>query len=111
MSRLTFTQSGQIISAIKIKLCSLQECSRGHGDKDTGNRSLIEDKNFVKSLNTKISNFKRNADHFDDVATRWEFTKYKCREYSRNYSIHMAKTSTYILREKVAELDSLITSN
>ena len=67
-------------SAIKIKLCSLQESSRGQGYWKC-NSSLTEDKNFVESLKTEISNFRRYADQFDDVATRWEFMKYKCREY------------------------------
>ena len=81
-------------SAIKIKLCSLQEGSRGQGYWKF-NSSLIEDKNFVESLKTEISNFRRDADHFDDVATRWEFMKYKCREYSRNYSIKLANVDVF----------------
>ena len=100
-------------SAIKIKLCSLQEGSRGQGYWKF-NSSLTEDKNFVESLKTEISNFRRDADQFDDVATRWEFMKYKCREYSRNYSIQMAKTRKrrhISLEKRVAELESLITSN
>ena len=63
---------------------------------------------------TEISNFRRDADQFDDVVTRWEFMKYKCREYSRNYSIQMAKTRKrqhISLEKRVAELERLITSN
>ena len=100
-------------SAIKIKLCSSQEGSRGQGYWKF-NSSLTEDKNFVESLKTEISNFRRDADQFDDVATRWEFMKYKCREYSRNYSIQMAKTRKrrrISLEKRVAELESLIASN
>ena len=100
-------------SAINIKLCSLQEGAMGQGYRKF-NSSLIEDKNFVESLKTEISNFRRDADQFDDVATRWEFTKYKCRKYSRNYSIQMAKTRKrrlISLEKRVAELEGLITSN
>ena len=78
------------------------------------NSSLTEDKNFVESLKTEISNFRRDADQFDDVATGWEFMKYKCREYSRNYLIQMAKTRKrrrISLEKKVVELESLITLN
>ena len=95
-------------SAIKIKLCSLQE---GYWK---FNSSLTEDKNFVESLKTEILNFRRDTDQFDDVATRWEFMKYKCMEYSRHYSIQMAKTHKrrrISLEKRVAELESLITSN
>ena len=55
---------------------------------------MIEGKNFVESLKAEISNFRRDADHFGDVATGWEFMKYKCGEYSGNYSIQMPKTRT-----------------
>ena len=98
-------------SAIKIKLCSLQEGSRGQGYWKF-NSSLTEGKNFVESLKTEISKFRREADQFDDVVTRWEFMKYKCGEYSRNYSIQMAKTHKrrcISLEKRVAELESLIT--
>ena len=40
--------------------------------------------------------------------------KYKCREYSRHYSIQMAKTCKHqriSLENRLAELESLITSN
>ena len=86
----TIPSVGSDHSAIKIKLCSLQEGSRGQGYWKF-NSSLTKDKNFVESLKTEISNFRRDADQFDNVATRWEFVKYKCREYSRNYLIQMAK--------------------
>ena len=105
--------AGSDHSAIKIELCSLQEGSRGQ-EYWKFNSSVTEDKNFVESLKTEISNFRRDADQFDDVATRWEFMKYKCREYSRNYSIQMAKTlkrQRISLEKKLAELESLITSN
>ena len=58
-------------SAIKIKLCSLQEGSRRQRYWKF-NSSLIEDRKFVESLKTEISNFRRDTDHFHDVETRWE---------------------------------------
>ena len=45
--------------------------------------------------------------------TRQGFMEYKYREYSRNYSIPMAKTRKrrrIFLQKRVAELESLITS-
>ena len=73
---------------IKIKFCSLQEGSTRQGYWKFNTCSLlIEDKNLVKSLKTELSNFRRDADRFDYVATRWEFMKYKYRDYSRNHSI------------------------
>ena len=57
-------------SAIKTNwLCSLQEGSRRQGCWKF-NSWLIEDKNLVEPLKTEILNFRRDADHFDDVATR-----------------------------------------
>ena len=49
---------------------------------------LIEDKSFVKSTRTEPLNLKRDADHFDNVVTRWEFMKYKYKDYSRNHSVY-----------------------
>ena len=84
----TIPSVGSDHSAIKIKLYSLQEGSMGQGYWKFNTCSLlIEDKNFVKSLKTEPLNFRRDADHFDDVVTRWEFMKYKYRDYSRNHSI------------------------
>ena len=78
-------------SAIKTKLYSLQEGSMGQGYWKLNTCSLlIEDKNFVKSLKTEPLNFRRDTDHFDNVVTRWEFMKYKYRDYSRNHSIYVA---------------------
>ena len=96
-------------SAIKIKLCFLQEGSRGQGYRKF-NSLLIENKNSVESFKLEISNFRRDADHFDNVVTRWKFMKYK----SRSYLIQMAETRKrrYISLEiRSAELESLIKSN
>ena len=76
-------------SAIKIKQYFLQEGSMGQGYWKFNTCSLlIEDKSFVKSLRTEPLNLKRDADHFDNVVTRWEFMKYKNKVYSRNHSIY-----------------------
>ena len=76
-------------SAIKIEQYFLQEGSMGQGYWKFNTCSLlIEDKSFVKSLRTEPLNLKRDADHFDNVVTRWEFMKYKYKNYSRNHSIY-----------------------
>ena len=76
-------------SAIKINQYFLQEGSMGQGFWKFNTCSLlIEGKSFVKSLRTEPLNLKRDADHFDNVVTRWEFMKYKYKDYSRNHSIY-----------------------
>ena len=99
--------------AIKIILYSLRENSRGRSYWKF-NSSLAEDKNFVQSLKKEISDFVKQASTLQNPASRWEYLKFKCREYARNYSIRaakMRKSRRIFLEGKVAELEILITSN
>ena len=87
-------------SAIKIKLYSLHESSRGRSYWKF-NSSLAE------SLIKEISDFIKQASTLQNPAMRWEYLKFKCREYARNYSTRVAKMrkSRRIFSEgKVAEL-------
>ena len=100
-------------SAIKIILYSLRENSRGRSYCKF-NSSLAEDKSFVESLKKEISDFVKQASTLQNPASRWEYLKFKCREYARNYSIRaakMRKSRRIFLERKVAELEILIASN
>ena len=100
-------------SAIKIILYSLRENSRGRSYCKF-NSSLAEDKSFVESLKKEISDFVKQASTLQNPASRWEYLKFKCREYARNYSIRaakMRKSRCIFLERKVAELEILIASN
>ena len=100
-------------SAIKIILYSLRENSRGRSYWKFKS-SLVEDKSFVESLKKEISDFVKQASTLQNPASRWEYLKFKCREYARNYSMRaakMRKSRRIFLERKVAELEVLIASN
>ena len=47
--------------------------------------------NFTDSLNSQILTFAREVSSINDPIMRWEYMKYKCREFSQSYSIQKAK--------------------
>ena len=77
-------------SATKIILYSLRENSRGCSYWKF-NSFLAEDKNFVKSLKKEISDFIKQASTLQNPATSWEYLKFICGEYARNYSKRAVK--------------------
>ena len=75
-------------SAIILKIVPTSECARGRAYWKF-NSSLTQDKHFTESLKTEIQAFAREGSSLADPIMRWEYIKYKCREFSRNFSIKM----------------------
>ena len=73
----------------------------------------------IKTLNTKLHmdiqyHFAREVSSINDPVMRWEYVKYKCREFSRSYSLQKAKERKSLrisLEKRIAELESLISSS
>ena len=75
---------------------------------------MTQDKHFTESLKTEIQAFAREGSSLADPIMRWEYIKYKCREFSRNFSIKMSKerkARRLALEMKLANLEGLILSN
>ena len=77
-------------SVVKIKLCSSKENARGHFHRKLNN-SLVNNRQFVDLLRAEIPRYQAEASAFGDPSMRWEFLKYKCKEFSRHYSIQKSK--------------------
>ena len=77
-------------SVAKIKLCSCRENARGLSGWKS-NSSLVNDRQLVDLLRAEIPRYKTEASAFGDRSMRWEFLKYKGREFPRNYSAQKSK--------------------
>ena len=77
-------------SAIMLKLCPTSECVRERAYWKF-NSSFTQDKHFKESLKTEIRAFAGESSYLADPIMRWEYMKYKYREFSRNFSIKMSK--------------------
>ena len=77
-------------SAMILKLLPTSECTPGRAYWKF-NSSLRQDKHFTESLKTEIQAFAREGSSLADSIMRWEYIEYKCREFSRNFSVKMSK--------------------
>ena len=77
-------------SAITLTLCPVSENIRGRAYWKF-NSSLTQDNYFIDSLKSQIPTFAREVFSVNDPIMRWEYVKYKCREFSRSYSIKKEK--------------------
>ena len=71
-------------------------------------------KNFKKSLKTEIQAFAREGSSLADPIMRWDYIKYKCRGFSRNFSIKMSKerkARRLALEMRLTNLEGQISSN
>ena len=107
-------------SAIILKLFPTLECTRNKRKFTWGraywkfNSSLTKDKHFTESLKMEIQAFARESSSLADPTMRWEYIKYKCREFSRNFSIKMSKERKarhLKLEKKLTNLEGLISGN
>ena len=55
------------------------------------NSLLTHDARFVDMLKKEIPLFKKEVAQHTDPIVRWEYLKYKCREFPRNYAIQKSK--------------------
>ena len=100
-------------SAITLTLCPVSENLRGRAYWKF-NSSLTQDNYFIDSLKSQIPIFVREVSSINDPIMRWEYVKYKCREFSRSYSIKKAKerkSRRISLEKRIAALESLISSS
>ena len=89
-------------SAITLTLYPVSENVRGRACWKF-NSSLTQDNYFIDSLKSQIPTFAREVISINDPIMRWEYVKYKCREFSRSYPIKKAKEkkiTTHIAGEK-----------
>ena len=84
------------------------------GERKTGpshwkfNNSLVLDKDVVNALKNKIPELYQESEKLGDDVVRWEFLKYKMRQFSMAYSKEKAferKSTRLTLEKKVNELE------
>ena len=100
-------------SALKMKFSPLGERKRGPSHWKFNN-SLVLDKDFVTAMKNKIPEFYQESEESGDDVVRWEFLKYKMRQFSMTYSNEKAferKSTRLTLEKKVNELEIRIRSN
>ena len=71
-------------SAIILKLRPTYEGNRGRSYWKF-NSSLTEDRQFVNSLKNEIPVFEKEVCFLTDPIMKWEFLKFKFREFSRSF--------------------------
>ena len=74
---------------------------------------MVENKYFVNLLKNEISCFSREVPDPSDLIVKWEYIKYKCREFSRQYSIEKSKerkSRRLFLENKLAEFEVKIST-
>ena len=65
-------------------------------------------------MKSEIPNFYQESEELRNPMMRWEYLKYKVRDFSKQYSVHKArerKAKRNKLELRVKELDVLISSN
>ena len=77
------------------------------------NTSLVYDKPFVELLKSEIVKYDMESSGFNDPRIRWDYLKYRMRQFARRYSIDKAKgcrEKRKASEQKVKELESLIST-
>ena len=72
-------------STLNLKFSPINEWSRGPSSCKFNN-SLTTDKCFVDSMKSNIPTFYEESRELKDPVMRWEFLKYKIRQFTINYS-------------------------
>ena len=99
-------------SCLLMKIHPVRDGTQGRGYWKLNN-SLVEDKYFVNLLKNEISRFSREIPDPSDPIVKWEYIKYKCREFSRQYSIEKLKerkSRRLFLENKLAEFEVKIST-
>ena len=100
-------------STLKLKFCPIDERSRGPSSWKFNN-SLTTDKCFVDSMKSNIPTFYEKSKELKDPVTRWEFLKYKIRQFTINYSKEKAserKAGQISLEKAVKRLEISLSTN
>ena len=72
-------------SVLKLKISPINERTRGPSSWKFNN-SLVHDSNFVRQMKLKIPSFYQESLELSDARGRWEYMKYKMREFSMTFS-------------------------
>ena len=72
-------------SVLKLKISHINERTRGPSSWKFNN-SLVHDSNFVEQIKLKIPSFYQESLELADARGRWEYMKYKMREFSITFS-------------------------
>ena len=100
-------------SAIILKLRPTYEGNQGRSYWKFNN-SLTEDRQFVNSLKNEIPVFEREVCFLTDPIMKWEFLKFKFREFSRSFSIQKSKEKKARrceLEKRLTELECSFSTN
>ena len=96
-----------------MKLSSSQERKWGSSHW-TFNYSLLHDNTFVTKMKEKIPEFYNESAELSDIMSRWEFLKYRIRQFSSEFSKQKAverKASRLYLERKVKSLETQLNSD
>ena len=96
-----------------MKLSSSQERKWGSSHW-TFNNSLLHDNTFVTKMKEKIPEFYIESAELSDIMSRWEFLKYRIRQFSSEFSKQKAverKASRLYLERKVKSLETQLNSD
>ena len=77
-------------STLKLKVCGTKHSLRGPSYWKLNN-SLLQDNAFTKRLKTEIPKFFQESEELRNPMMRWEYLKYKVREFSKQYSVDKPK--------------------
>ena len=100
-------------STLKLKFSPINEWSRGPSSWKFNN-SLTTDKCFVDLMKSNIPTFHEESRELKDLVMRWEFLKYKIRQFTINYSKEKAlerKARRISLEKTVKRLEILLSTN
>ena len=78
------------------------------------NNSLLNDKSFVNLMKDEILISSNELHKFTDPRVKWDFLKYKIRQFAKDYATRKAKerkAKRVALETKVRELESIISTN
>ena len=98
---------------LKLKFSPINERSRGPSCWKFNN-SLTTDKCFVDSTKSNIPTFYEESRELKDPVMRWEFLKYKIRQFTINYSKEKAsewKARRIALEKMVKRLEISLSTN
>ena len=100
-------------STLKLRVCRTKHSLKGPSYWKINN-SLLQDNAFTERLKTEIPKFFQESEELRHPVMRWEYLKYKVREFSKQYSVDKGKerrVKRNKLELRVKELEVLISSN
>ena len=100
-------------STLKLKICGAKCSSKGPSYWKLNN-SFLQDKVFIELIKSEIPKFYQESEELRNPMMRWEYLKYKVRDFSKQYSVDKARerrAKRNKLELRVKEVDALISSN